>query len=178
MKRLVFTLTILSIAIYFVGCAASSKPSPATTASTLQLVDAKKSANGLEPINKQDGRLALNGYDAVAYFTEGKAVEGSAEFAQAYLGAEWRFSNAANREAFAKAPEKFAPQFGGYCAWAVAHGYTANGDPTVWKVIDGKLYLNYNQKVKEKWEQDETNFIKQGDDNFPRFLENKPEHKG
>jgi YHS domain-containing protein len=94
------------------------------------------------------------------------------------MGAEWHFTSAANREAFVNDPEMYAPQFGGYCAWAVAHGYTANGDPTAWKVVDGKLYLNYNQRVKEKWEEDEANFIKQGSDNFPRFLENKPEHKG
>jgi YHS domain-containing protein len=176
MKRFFFSVALFSIAIFLLGCKASSKPSTAATA--IQAVDAKKSPNGLEPVNKEDGKLALNGYDSVAYFTEGKAVEGSGEFSYVWMGAEWHFTSPATREAFVKEPEKYAPQFGGYCAWAVAHGYTANGDPTVWKVVDGKLYLNYNQRVKEKWEQDETHFIKQGSDNFPRFLENKPEHKG
>lgn len=180
MKRFFFAVTLLSIAIFLAGCQASSKPSTATTASASAVapIDAKKSPDGLEPVNKVDGGLALKGYDPVAYFIEGKAVKGAAEFAYAWLGAEWHFSSAANRNAFMKEPEKYAPQFGGYCAWAVAHGYTANGDPMVWKVVDNKLYLNYNQQVKEKWEQDETNFIKQADDNFPRFLEKKPEHKG
>jgi YHS domain-containing protein len=179
MKHLFFSVALFSMAIFLIGCHASSTPSTsATSASAVHPVDARKSPNGLDPVNKLDGRLALDGYDVVAYFTEGKAVKGTAEFNHVWLGAEWHFASAASRDAFVKEPEKYAPQFGGYCAWAVAHGYTANGDPTVWKVVDGKLYLNYNQRVKEKWQEDEAGFIKQGDDNFPRFLENKPEHKG
>ncbi|MEW6131411.1 MAG: YHS domain-containing (seleno)protein [Acidobacteriota bacterium] len=178
MKKFSLFIIVFSVAAFLIGCHSTSKNSSSVSVSSTQPADARKSPNGLDPVNKVDGNLALKGYDVVAYFTEGKAVEGATEFTYDWQGARWQFVNAANREAFMQAPEKYAPQFGGYCAWAVGHGYTANGDPTAWKIVNGKLYLNYNQKVKEKWEQDEANLIKQGDENFPGFLENKPEHKG
>ncbi len=87
---------------------------------------------------------AVSGYDTVAYFTQGKPVKGSTEFRTTYNGAEWRFASAANLAKFRANPGRYAPQYGGYCAWAVSQGYTASGDPTVWKVVGGKLYLNYN----------------------------------
>ena len=83
--------------------------------------------------------LAVSGYDAVAYFTEGRAVEGSDDFKLEHNGAEWRFASAENREAFAANPVKYAPQYGGYCAWAVSQGYTASTDPEAWKNVEGKL---------------------------------------
>ena len=89
-----------------------------------------------------------------------------------------RFSSAANRDSFAGDPEKYAPQYGGYCAWAVGHGYTAKGDPEAWKIVEGKLYLNYNKDVKAKWEQDVPGYISKGHENWPKFLKEKPEHKG
>src|SRR5512134_1991711 len=84
---------------------------------------------GVDPIYKYSGGLALKGYDPVAYFNDGKAVEGSDQFTHEWNGANWRFASAEHRDAFASEPEKYAPQFGGYCAWAVSHGYTAKGDP-------------------------------------------------
>jgi len=114
----------------------------------------------------------------VAYHTEGKAVEGNAEFTHQWRGATWRFASAENRDRFIAAPERYAPQYGGYCSWAVSHGYTANGDPKAWKVVDGKLYLNYNDAVKKKWEEGEREYIEQGDHNWSEFLNHKPEHKG
>lgn len=138
------------------------------------------SANGagVTPFCQSENGLALKGYDPVAYFVEGKPVEGSDAFATEWKGAKWHFASAQNRELFLSAPEKYAPQYGGYCAWAVGHGYTANGDPNVWKVIDGKLYLNYNQEVKAKWEQDIPSFISKGDENWSSFQKTRPEHKG
>jgi len=136
------------------------------------------SGSGVDPVYKYSGALALKGYDPVAYFNDGKAVEGSDQFTHAWNGANWRFASPENRDAFAREPEKYAPQFGGYCAWAVSHGYTAKGDPSAWKIVDGKLYLNYNQDVKAKWEQDVPGYISKGDENWPRFLKEKPEHKG
>ena len=133
---------------------------------------------GVEPINKVAGGLAVGGYDSVAYFVEGKPVEGSQQFEHRWRGATWRFANAANRDRFAAAPEQYAPQYGGYCAWAVGHGYTAKGDPNVWKIVDGKLYLNYNEEVRTKWEQKQGEYIEQADRNWPEFLKRKPEHKG
>lgn len=135
-------------------------------------------AAGVDPIYKYSGELALKGYDPVAYFNDGKAVEGSDQFTLAWNGANWRFASTEHRDAFAREPEKYVPQYGGYCAWAVSHGYTAKGDPNAWKVVDGRLYLNYNQDVKAKWEQDVPGYISKGDQNWPRFLKEKPEHKG
>ena len=115
--------------------------------------------------------LAVQGYDTVAYFTAGGATKGSAEFTADYKGAEWRFASQSNRDAFLANPEQYAPQYGGYCAWAVAQGYTAKGDANHWKVVDGRLYLNYNAKVKKDWEVDIPGFIQSGDANWPTVLE-------
>ncbi|MGB3627617.1 MAG: YHS domain-containing (seleno)protein, partial [Henriciella sp.] len=97
---------------------------------------------------------AVQGHDPVAYFTEGKPVKGSKKFSTTYQGAEFRFASAENLASFEANPEKYAPQYGGYCAWAVSQGYTAKGDADHWKIVDDKLYLNYNKKVQEDWEQD------------------------
>ncbi len=134
-------------------------------------------SGGVDPVNKNDKGLALRGYDAVAYFTEGKPVAGRAEFQHKWNGAVWQFSSAANRDAFTKNTEKYAPQYGGYCAYAVSRGYTADGDPQVWKIVDGKLYLNYNQEARQLWEADISSNIAKGDENWPKFLKKKPEHK-
>jgi YHS domain-containing protein len=121
------------------------------------------------PVNKSGRGVALKGYDPVAYFTAGKPVKGAAEFSHEWMGATWRFSSAANRGQFQANPEKYAPQFGGYCAWAVSHGYTADIDPEAWKIVDGKLYLNYNKSVQRKWEQDLRNRIEEANRNWPRL---------
>lgn len=113
---------------------------------------------------------AVSGYDTVAYFTQGKPVKGSTEFRTTYNGAEWRFASAANLAKFRANPARFAPQYGGYCAWAVSQGYTASGDPTVWKVVNGKLYLNYNQEIGAKWSKNIPGFIRAGDANWPKVL--------
>lgn len=120
-------------------------------------------------VNKNFFGTALKGYDAVAYFKEGKPVKGKDEFRHDWMGAKWYFASAANRDAFAQNPEKYAPQFGGYCAWAVSQGYTAAIDPTAWKIVEGKLYLNYNKEVQQKWESDIPGHIKKAQENWPRL---------
>ncbi len=122
--------------------------------------------------------VAVKGYDAVAYFAVDKAVQGNQTYSYVWKGAKWLFSSADNMEKFKKNPEAYAPQYGGYCSWAVAHGYTADGDPQAWKVVDGKLYLNYNPEVKEKWEQDQQQNIKKSEEHWVEFKTKKPEHKG
>lgn len=114
--------------------------------------------------------LAVSGYDPVAYFTAGKPVKGSPQFKINYNGAEWRFANAANLAKFRAKPTAYAPQYGGYCAWAVSQGYTASGDPTVWKIVNNKLYLNYNQEVGQTWSKNIPGFIRAGDSNWPKLL--------
>lgn len=122
--------------------------------------------NQATAINKDSKGLALDGYDAVAYFTENLPREGKPEFVADYDGAKWQFTSAANRDAFQKEPAKYVPQYGGYCSWAVSHGYTADTDPTTGKVVDGKLYLNYNPDVAKKWNEDIPKYITDGDKNW------------
>ena len=115
--------------------------------------------------------LAVSGYDPVAYFTEGKPVEGSAAFEHKWNGATWRFANAKNLEAFKADPEAYAPQYGGYCAWAVSQGYTASSDPNAWRIVGKKLYLNYDREVQQMWEKDAAGNIVKADQNWPKVLE-------
>lgn len=114
---------------------------------------------------------AIRGYDPVAYFTEGKPVEGSSEFEAEWNGATWRFASAANREAFLAEPERYAPQYGGYCAWAVSQGYTASIEPEQWTIHEGRLYLNYNADIQAKWKADVPGHIARADANWPKVLE-------
>lgn len=133
---------------------------------------------GVEKVNKTGDGTALGGFDAVAYFTVSSAVEGNPKYQFVWNGAKWLFSSPENLEKFKHAPETYAPQFGGYCSYAVSQGYTADGDPEAWKIVDGKLFLNYNQEAKQKWEKDQEHLIKEGDKNWVEFQSNKPEHKG
>jgi len=115
--------------------------------------------------------LAVGGYDTVAYFKQGKAVEGNSTYSTKYKGATWQFASKENLDAFVANPTAFAPQFGGYCAWAIAQNYTASGDPQVWSLVQGKLYLNYNREVAAKWSKDIPGFIAAGNKNWPGALE-------
>ncbi len=111
--------------------------------------------------------IAIEGHDPVAYFTQSRPVAGKDAHEYEWKGATWRFASAENRALFAKAPEKYAPQYGGYCAWAVSQGYTASIDPAAWRVVDGKLYLNYSRSVQAQWSQDVPGNIAKGDRNWP-----------
>lgn len=111
-------------------------------------------------VGVEGGNVAVSGYDAVSYFAgDGVPVQGSADFAVAHDGAVYHFASAANAARFAADPAAFAPQYGGHCAWAMARGYLAPGDPLAYAVVDGKLYLNFNQAVKAKWDTDRAGFI-------------------
>ena len=114
---------------------------------------------------------AIRGYDPVAYFTERMPVRGSNEFTFEWNGATWRFKNAENRDLFADNPEMYAPQYGGYCAWAVSRGYTARIDPDAWSIYEGKLYLNYNLRIRRRWSEDIPSNVALGDANWPGVLE-------
>jgi YHS domain-containing protein len=114
--------------------------------------------------------LAVGGYDAVAYFKMGKPVEGAAQFSTEYKGATWRFTSKEDLDAFKANPAAFAPQYGGHCAWAVSQGYTASGDPKVWRIVNGKLYLNYDRSVQAMWEKDIPGNIAKAERNWPSVL--------
>lgn len=133
---------------------------------------------GVEAINTDPAGLAVRGYDAVAFFVEEGAVRGNPVFEFTWNGAKWLFATSENLEKFKADPTAYAPQFGGYCSYAVSHGYTADGDPQAWKIVNGKLYLNYNQEAKESWEKEQDKFIKDGEKNWTEFQSKKPQHKG
>ncbi|MGI9311627.1 MAG: YHS domain-containing (seleno)protein, partial [bacterium] len=97
-------------------------------------------------------------------------VKGKKNFKTQYMDANWLFASQENLDKFLAEPEKYAPQYGGYCAWAVAQGKTASGDPLLWTVHDDKLYLNYDQEINERWRADMENFIVAGDGNWPAVL--------
>ena len=113
---------------------------------------------------------AIRGYDPVAYFTDGRPVKGSPQFTHQWRGATWHFASAENRDRFAAAPEKFAPQYGGYCAYGVAQGYAVSIDPAAWSIVDGKLYLNYSRSVREDWNKDIPGYIRKANANWPGVL--------
>ncbi|MGB1239671.1 MAG: YHS domain-containing (seleno)protein, partial [Pseudomonadales bacterium] len=95
---------------------------------------------------------AVSGYDTVSYFTEGKPLKGKKNFSTKYKKATWLFSSQENLDLFKANPEKYAPQYGGFCAWAVAaKNDRASGDPLRWNIVDGKLYLNYDKAIQDKW---------------------------
>ncbi len=112
---------------------------------------------------------ALQGYDAVSYFTDGAPVKGVKAFATRYQGAEFRFVSQDNLDTFLADPVAYAPQYGGYCAWAIADGNFAKGDARRWNIVDGKLYLNYNQSIQNKWEADIPGFIESADVAWPEI---------
>ncbi len=116
------------------------------------------------------GNVALGGHDPVAYFRAGRPVPGSRDFTASHGGARYRFATAAYRDAFLADPARYLPQYGGYCAWAVAQGYTAPGDPKVWKIVNGRLYLNYDAEVGRRWEEDIPGHIRRADANWPEVL--------
>jgi YHS domain-containing protein len=113
--------------------------------------------------------LALSGYDAVAYFVDGRPIEGSSEHALEWRDATWRFASAENLARFRADPERYAPQYGGYCAWAVSQGYTASADPEAWRIVDGKLYVNYDADVQREWETDVPGHIARANANWPKL---------
>jgi len=116
------------------------------------------------------GGVAINGYDPVGYFTAGKPVRGSSKHTSSYNGATWRFASADSKAKFDAEPAKYAPQYGGYCAWAVAKGTTAKTDPDAWRIHKGKLYLNYNKSIQARWQKDIPSNVKQADANWPKVL--------
>lgn len=113
--------------------------------------------------------VALRGTDVVAYFTVGAALPGKPEFRHDWNGTTWHFASAQNRDAFAADPARYAPQYGGFCAWAVANNYTAPIDPDAWRIVDGKLYLNYSRAIRLRWDMMRQSNIAKADANWPEL---------
>ena len=125
-------------------------------------------ANGVN-VDKRTG-FAIHGYDPVAYFTQSKAVKGKKEFVADYKGNKWAFSSAAHQQTFTANPEKYLPQYGGYCAYAASKNSIAKIDPKAWTVHNNKLYLNYNDKIRSRWLKKVDKLIVVGDRNWPGLL--------
>lgn len=126
--------------------------------------------SAVAPVNDNGTGTAISGYDVVAYFEDAAPRKGDRALRHDWKGATWWFATGAHRDAFASDPERYAPQYGGYCAYAVAHGGTAKVDPQAWKVRDGKLYLNLSKRIQARWEQDIPGFIERANRNWPELL--------
>ena len=136
------------------------------TAAPLLAFAPTRSAAATARFYNNDG-IAIDGTDAVAYFTQSAPVAGDAAIFHDWSGVRWQFASTANRDAFAANPEAYAPQYGGFCAWAVAQGYTASTTPEAWAVVDDKLYLNYSRRIQRRWARDIPGNIALGDQNWP-----------
>lgn len=124
-----------------------------------------------QPLTFTTNEGAIRGYDPVAYFIMGEPTPGKSKYATKWQGAIYKFSSAENLATFKSDPERYAPQYGGYCAYAVSRGATANTDPEAWTIVNGKLYLNFSPNVKKRWSKDIPGNIKSANKNWPAVLE-------
>lgn len=142
------------------------------------LVTSMGLASAAEPVNTLEKALfgykpngiAIRGYDTVAYFTQGKPVMGDSAYATQWMGATWQFASQEHLSSFEENPERFAPQYGGYCAYGVAQGYLVKIEPEQWTIVDDKLYLNFDKEVQGKWQEDKGGFIAKADENIGELL--------
>ena len=118
-------------------------------------------------VNHDRGGIAIQGYDPVAYFTDSKPLKGDSQFSYRWRDSLWLFTSAQHRDLFAKNPEQYAPQYGGYCAYGVSEGHTVDIDPAAWKIIQGKLYLNYDNSVQRRFLKEPEGRIRRADQNWP-----------
>jgi YHS domain-containing protein len=116
---------------------------------------------------------AIQGYDPVAYFKESKPVKGNSAYVYRWKDVQWFFANEKNLNDFKANPEKFAPQYGGYCAYGMAGGYKAPTSADAWSIVDGRLYLNYDRKVQNLWKEDQAGFINKANSNWPTVRKSK-----
>jgi YHS domain-containing protein len=124
-------------------------------------------------INVDKSGLAVQGYDVVAYFTDGKPVKGDAQFSSNHGGARYQFASAEHKAAFDKEPAKYAPQFGGYCAYAVSKKTTAKIEPDAFQIVDGRLLLQYDKGIRDKFSKDTKGNLAKADANWPGLVEKK-----
>ncbi len=119
--------------------------------------------------------LALRGYDPVSYFVHQEPQLGTADHSVQYQGATYRFASRENLRRFEQSPERYLPQYGGFCAYGVSVGAKFDGDPLVWRVVDGKLYLNLNNDIQQAWNADVAGAIGKADGNWPKIRDAAPE---
>ena len=129
-------------------------------------------AHAGSPEINPEGGAAIQGYDVMAYWNKGEPEKGNPEISHEYKGSVWHFASEENRDTFAADPEKYAPQYGGYCAYAAAKGSVVGIDVDAWSIHNDKLYLNYSKSVGLIWALDKDGYIAKGDANWPKILEN------
>ena len=149
---------------------AATDASPTAQNSSSTAATETPSIEAVPPEIFTEESIAIRGADVVAYFTESRYVSGSADYTHEWANATWHFSSPENRDLFAANPEQYAPQYGGFCAWAVAEGYTASVDPNAWEIVDGKLYLNYDARIQRRWQRDIPGNIARANENWPAVL--------
>lgn len=171
MKKLI---TVLALSTALAACSAQGDTAEAgsgdSVAAAVANVFVDLGGENTGPVYTETAgeTVALSGYDAVSYFTGDAPVEGSDQFVVRYEGFDYHFASAENAATFQEDPAKYAPQYGGYCAWAIgANDALAPGNPNVYKIVDDKLYLNFSEGVAERWNKDIPGFIESGDSNYP-----------
>ncbi|MEE9433024.1 MAG: YHS domain-containing (seleno)protein [Sphingorhabdus sp.] len=148
------------------ACTAEQTPADSAVSAAATVDDENKGPVFIDP--KGDANVAVSGYDAVSYFDGGGVpVKGTNEHKVTYNGADYHFASDANAKKFAADPAKFAPKYGGHCAWAASRGRLATADPTKYRVVDGQLYLNFDETVQQKWLKDIPGFIEKADKAWP-----------
>lgn len=164
-----FKLTALATRVAPAAALALALSAGALTAPAFAYDEGSKAA-----INVDKDGVAIRGYDPVAYFTIGKPTKGDAKFTAKHEGATYHFASAENRDLFAKEPAKYAPQFGGFCAMGTVFEKKIDGDPALWRVVDGKLYLNVNEQVAKRWQEDIPGNITKAGGNWPKIKDKAP----
>jgi len=135
-----------------------------------QMVVAAEEKEMAVPINKTKDGVAIEGHDPVAYFEEGKAMKGKAEFKSEWMGATWMFTTAVRKNLFDKSPTKYAPQYGGYCAFGMTKGTKMGVDAAVWRIFESKLYLCSSKDSMTMFEKDTKGNISKADENWQRVI--------
>lgn len=128
----------------------------------------------VKQVAADESGIAILGYDTVAYFTEEAALLGNPEFTHSWQGVQWYFANARHRDMFAENPDRFAPQFGGFCSNGLSKGKTVVADPEQWTIVEGKLYIKFNLNARDKWRQDKNSKIKKAKKNWDIYLRGEP----
>ncbi|MBE1282708.1 MAG: YHS domain protein [Rhodobacteraceae bacterium] len=122
-------------------------------------------------VYSENAGFAINGYDTVTYFTHGDPQRGNPDFAVMWKGVTWLFVSDRNRESFESNPRAYAPQFGGYCSYAVSNGYLMKSDPLSWEIVDGQLYLTFSPDIHDMWVDEHVEHIERGRGNWPAVLD-------
>lgn len=163
------TKTLLKRSVLAMGLGIAVLAVPASIGPAFAYDPASSSA-----VNTDAKGVAMRGYDPVAYFTAGKPTPGDAKFSAKHEGATYHFASAANLDAFNKEPAKYAPAFGGYCAMGAVFEKKLDGDPNLWRIVDGKLYLNVGEPALKRWLEDPKGNISKASTNWPKIKDKAP----